>query len=622
MSTKIASLYAEIGADTSKLQKGLGETKTGLAGVAKGFLSTIGGAAALTGAAAALVKGFKFVVDAAAEAEKVDVQLEAVLKSTAYAAGMTKQELDGLADSLSSMSGIDDELVKKNEAVMLTFTRIGSDVFPQAMQAAMDMSVALGQDLQGSVVMLGKAMNVAAGDTAAASMAMNAMKRVGVAFTTDQVELAKQLIATGNTLEYQKIILEELGTEFGGQAAAVGSTYTGALNRLKIAFGNVGETIGESLLPPLTEAINKVTLFFNTWTLNASIMDTAKYLLEQQGLEVFSLTEHTNGLTVATMDQVNAAKSQAYSMIQAGISVEQLKNKQLAYSYSIDEWKVAAERGIVLVEGYKLAEDGLSIVIDDNTTSVDKNKKANDLLNGAVENNIDTWGFAERALGLYGEKLDDNTWLAEQLAIETGKISSEGLSVRNAVDKLTMAYADGTLTTKDYYYALKAINDEASDGDKTILNLSSSLDLLPREIRTKILIEQYGYKTGVWAPGVRDEYGQLIDMGDAGSFNTNGVSPGKDWVEGNYGSYGGVEKHWYNPKTGEYRANGGPVIIGHSYIVGEKGPEPFVPAQNGTMIPNERLGMGNGDLLNAILNLPSAQDIALAVRDAFLLVSG
>jgi hypothetical protein len=52
------------------------------------------------------------------------------------------------------------------------------------------------------------------------------------------------------------------------------------------------------------------------------------------------------------------------------------------------------------------------------------------------------------------------------------------------------------------------------------------------------------------------------------------------------------------------------------------GPEPFVPAQNGTMIPNERMGMGNGDLLNAILNLPSAQDIALAVRDAFLLVSG
>ena len=32
MAQKIASLYAEIGADTSKLQKGLKESKTGLAG--------------------------------------------------------------------------------------------------------------------------------------------------------------------------------------------------------------------------------------------------------------------------------------------------------------------------------------------------------------------------------------------------------------------------------------------------------------------------------------------------------------------------------------------------------------------------------------------------------------
>jgi tape measure domain-containing protein len=34
------------------------------------------------------------------------------------------------------------------------------------------------------------------------------------------------------------------------------------------------------------------------------------------------------------------------------------------------------------------------------------------------------------------------------------------------------------------------------------------------------------------------------------------------------------------------RAGGGPVLAGESYLVGEKGPEPFVPSQNGWVLPN------------------------------------
>ena len=38
------------------------------------------------------------------------------------------------------------------------------------------------------------------------------------------------------------------------------------------------------------------------------------------------------------------------------------------------------------------------------------------------------------------------------------------------------------------------------------------------------------------------------------------------------------------------RASGGNVIAGQPYIVGERGPEMFMPGQSGTIIPNNNLG--------------------------------
>lgn len=42
------------------------------------------------------------------------------------------------------------------------------------------------------------------------------------------------------------------------------------------------------------------------------------------------------------------------------------------------------------------------------------------------------------------------------------------------------------------------------------------------------------------------------------------------------------------------RATGGPVMAGKPYVVGERGPELFVPSGPGTVVPNDRLGGGGG----------------------------
>ncbi len=79
-----------------------------------------------------------------------------------------------------------------------------------------------------------------------------------------------------------------------------------------------------------------------------------------------------------------------------------------------------------------------------------------------------------------------------------------------------------------------------------------------------------------------------------------------------------------NPLAG--RAAGGPVAGGRPYVVGERGPEIFMPASSGRIIPN-RQAMSNGGGwggVNVIVhvhgNVTSERDLALAIRDQLLRV--
>ena len=73
----------------------------------------------------------------------------------------------------------------------------------------LDMSVALGQDATQSAIQLGKALNDPV-------KGVTALRRVGVSFTAAQIKQIKTLVATGKTLQAQKLILRELNQEFGG----------------------------------------------------------------------------------------------------------------------------------------------------------------------------------------------------------------------------------------------------------------------------------------------------------------------------------------------------------------------------------------------------------------------
>lgn len=194
--------------------------------------------------------GIKDMIETAAKGQDRLVQTEAVLKSTGEAAGMTSDAITKLTNAQNGLSLNSKGANRETENLMLTFTKIGKDIFPQALTTVNDMSQALGQDTKSSAIQLGKALQDPI-------KGVTALARVGVNFTAQQKEQIKTLVASGKTMEAQKIILAELGTEFGGSALAASKNFDGQMIILKNNMHSMGGTIGNAVLPYLTQ--------FSTW---------------------------------------------------------------------------------------------------------------------------------------------------------------------------------------------------------------------------------------------------------------------------------------------------------------------------------------------------------------------
>lgn len=216
-------------------------------------------------------------------------QLDAVLTSTGGKAGVTKEMVLGLSQSLSAGGGLSmasDDAVLKGENLLLTFTNIGSDVFPAATQTMVDMAQAMGTDVSGGAIQLGKALN----DPVAG---ISALSRVGVTFTKDQKDMIKSMMDMGDTAGAQKIILGELSAEFGGSAANAAQTFEGKMMTLSEGFNNVKQGIGDALMPILTQLMS----FLASPAVMGAIQGVANALVNGIGMAIGIVSGAISALT-------------------------------------------------------------------------------------------------------------------------------------------------------------------------------------------------------------------------------------------------------------------------------------------------------------------------------------
>jgi hypothetical protein len=182
------------------------------------------------------------VITAFRESQQAGKKLDSVLASTGGAAGVTAEEIKALAGDMQRLTNFEDDATIAAAGVLATFTQIKGDTFKDALMAAQDLSAVMGQDIQASVVQIGKALN----DPIAG---ITALRRVGVSFTKEQQQQIKNLVEQGRLQDAQRMILAELQTEFGGAAQAMADPLTIVGN----VIGDLGESLGSLIMPALTE---------------------------------------------------------------------------------------------------------------------------------------------------------------------------------------------------------------------------------------------------------------------------------------------------------------------------------------------------------------------------------
>lgn len=218
--------------------KGVSEAEKGIAMLSKSIAGfAVAAAAGITAFATASVHKFM-------ESEAAAKQLDQTLKSTKFAAGFNSEQLKTFGNEMKSISVYGGTAINKAMALMATFTSIKGDIFKKAIESAMDLNSALGGDIQGNVIQLGKALNNPI-------TGMTALRRVGVSFTKEQEAAVESLVNAGKLEEAQMVILNELQVEFGGQARAMSQTTQGAYLKMQNAMGGVNKEIGQMIVEGL-----------------------------------------------------------------------------------------------------------------------------------------------------------------------------------------------------------------------------------------------------------------------------------------------------------------------------------------------------------------------------------
>jgi hypothetical protein len=235
--------------------RGLQQAESALGGFGKKLL----GIGALVGGAFAIRGIANFAKEAVLGAERAE-QFNKILTQVAETTGVFGADVNAATDRMIKFAdahelviGVEAELIKETQAVLLSFKAVGASgnevggVFDRATKAAFDMAAVLKTDARSSAVQLGKALEDPI-------KGVNALAKAGTTFTDQQKEQIRVLVESGDKLGAQNIILNEVESQYGGaaEAAALGS------EKMVLAFGQIQDALGDALAP----AFEEFTKFF------------------------------------------------------------------------------------------------------------------------------------------------------------------------------------------------------------------------------------------------------------------------------------------------------------------------------------------------------------------------
>lgn len=193
--------------------------------------------------------------------------------------------------------------------------------------------------------------------------------------------------------------------------------------------------------------------------------------------------------------------------------------------------------------------------------------------------------------------------LVEQLALEEallGKSSARQRVIKalgvtftetnpdivNALTEQIKAIQDANAEMKKQQNLANSISNSFEDAMMSIVDNTKSVEDAFRQMAADIIKQLYRVLV----------VQSMVGSFDAGSGEGSGLA----------GFFGGMLKP---------RAKGGPVAAGQPYLVGERGPELFVPSSNGGVVANDKMGGGVTVVQNLNISTGVSQTVRAEIRN-------
>lgn len=553
-------------------------------------IRTLAFTAAFVGAGLALTK----IVKNTAAVERQMFKLEGILKATGNAAGLSLAEVEDLSREIGIATLASVSKVRDAAGILLTFKSIQGDVFKDALRLSQDLAEVGFGDLKMGATQLGKALEDPV-------VGLGALRRVGVSFTADQKEVIKVLSMTGEKAEAQKIILKALNEQVGGAGVKAASGLAGAVDSLMENLDLFFEQtkIGRVLVNGLTGAINFLSKAFGNADIEAGRLKTLQSVNEQIKRYKKELDELVVLEDETFMDEgVLSGSQQRYNEIlelirelkaqQANLVQQEERNLNRTKGKNKEVVKQEHELATLRKDAVKTLEKTSNRTI----RNLGKTEKQQALNNSLAKLSDDLY----KKIGSTGPEavaaveaqmlkatpalIEQNNELFKQTELQErlDKVATTvGGTFANVGDKIADAMARGKLHTLDFTSILQEI----------VVELQKMI------IKVMLL----------------DEIQKKIEERIKGSGKGGGISLG--------GIFKTVSGIFAKPDQGvPVAASGGTVQPNTPTLVGERGPELFVPGAAGTIKNNSdsKNMMGGGSGVNITQNLNFAVGITNTVR--------
>ena len=506
-------------------------------------------------------------------------KLNALLKATGNAAGLVGRDIEIMAEAIGKGTLASVQGARDAAGVLLTFKSITGETFEETLKLTQDLAAVGFGSMKTAALQLGKALEEP-------EIGLSALRRVGVSFTEQQKEQIKVLAMTGRQMEAQAIIIKTLKQQVGGAGEGAAGGLAGAYDTLKenLTLFFERSASGKRIVDFLTNSINRLSVALGNQVLQITeLPDSASELNElfKNNEDALKILEKAYDDALQKKKKFFDSGQEKHERAELELRIKLLKDEQKDIEKKIE--LIGQEQTLVnkaQLETKKHTDKRNRSMMDEMrlaTTSGDKQRfileeqiKLRDMLIGKLGTSKEAMAEINRIMEVQTGHFEQQAEVMVEFRDELAKVEQVATGVANEVSKVGDTLVDAFLRGKAGALDFKNILREL------IISIQKTI------IQTLILDEVNkfvkGAITGIFSPKVPGT-------------TTGTTLPGQ--------------------------AGGGTVQQGSPTLVGERGPELFVPSSAGSIKNNadtKQMVGGGGGGVSITQNLNFAVGVTNTVR--------